>query len=73
MKLQEIIENMEKSGYSEVEVKRWKKHDWLLFKNPPEITYGRIICTCRVEEVPDSSWDRLFKWTSRKNGGVRTQ
>jgi len=61
MEFEQLKESMEKYGYSDVQVKRWKNHDWLLFKNPPNITYARIICTCRIEEVPDSSWMKLFR------------
>lgn len=61
---------MEAYGYSDVKVKRWKKHDWLTFKHLPGITYFRIICTKRVEDVPNSSWENLFPVT---NSGVETQ
>ena len=54
----ELKAKLEESGYSDVKVKRWKSHDWLVFKHLPDITYGRIICTCRVEEVPGSSWEK---------------
>ena len=68
MEFSELKAKLEDQGYSDIEVTRWKQHDWLLFKKPPGITYGRLILTCRVENVPESSWDKLF---TRNNKEVR--
>ena len=60
MKFSELKAKLEAKGYSGIDVTRWKNHDWLLFKHPPGITYGRLIPTSRVEDVPESTWDKLF-------------
>ena len=56
----ELAAFLEARGYGLIEVKRWKDHDWVVFDKPPEITYGRLICSTRIEKVPNTSWPLLF-------------
>lgn len=47
-------------GYTLIELKRWKAHDWIVFKIPPNITYGRLILDCHLEDCPDATIHALF-------------
>ena len=60
MKTQELREFLESNGYTFNGVESYKKHDALYYSDPPQITYGRLQLTARVEDVPDQTWIDLF-------------
>jgi len=60
MNLVELDEYLKDNGYTPLKVDRYKNHDALYYSRPPQITYARLQLTCRVEEVPDSTWINLF-------------
>jgi len=56
----ELAEHMRKAGYVFMGYERYKKHDAVFYKQPPNITYARLGLTCRLEDVPNPTWYKLF-------------
>ena len=56
----ELKEHFESAGYIFNGFQRYKNHDAVFYAQPPNITYARLGLTCRLEDVPDETWNKLF-------------
>ena len=56
----DLAEHIKKSGAIFMGYERYKKYDAIFYARPPNISYARLGLDCHLDEVPDSTWQRLF-------------